>query len=82
MVDTPEPPKIENENDLYFRVGEIHADVRALVEYRKDDVKRIGALEKTVEHRTYIGAGALAFGAMLIDPKQWMAWFGVVKSLF
>lgn len=75
-----EPTIIASERDLYMRVGEIHADVRTLLQRDEDKSKRISDLEKSVAHRTYLGAGALLFLAAIVDPKQWTMWLDLIKK--
>lgn len=74
--------EISNEQDLYMAVGEIRADVRTLVTRGNIAEERLNTLEKTVERRTYLGAGVMAFAFLLVDPKQWSTWFSVLRSFF
>lgn len=63
-----------------MKVGEIHADVRTLLEREKSNTSRIHEIEKNVDKRTYMGIGLL-FILSFADPKQWLAWVGTIKGL-
>jgi len=73
---------IESEQDLYTAIGEIQADLRTLIAKEKTNSERIERMEKTVERRTYAGAGLIVFIMSMTDPKQWSNWFSMIRGLF
>lgn len=68
---------IENERDLYQAVGRMEVKLDTALA----DHERLNKLERTLDHRSWIGGGALALVVLLVDPKQWQAWLDLVKKV-